>query len=88
MSSQSHRPNQSTNKSSHRRGSSLPEDLQNLLNKEELYRDLYGDYENSWTTTRTNDDPPMVVGDMRREQQGQKGRGDMEMEDKGIDIGN
>ncbi|KAE8341847.1 hypothetical protein BDV24DRAFT_131515 [Aspergillus arachidicola] len=51
MSSHSDQSNQSANKSSHRRSSSLPEDLQNLLDKEELYRDLYGDYENSWTTT-------------------------------------
>ncbi|KAB8245508.1 hypothetical protein BDV35DRAFT_256397 [Aspergillus flavus] len=81
MSSHSDQSNQSTNKSSHRRGSSLPEDLQNLLDKEELNWDLYGDYENSWTTTRTNNDPPMVVGDMRREQQDQKGRvRNMEME--------
>ncbi|KAE8379060.1 hypothetical protein BDV26DRAFT_260265 [Aspergillus bertholletiae] len=73
MSEPSHHSNQSSNTSSHRRSSSLPDDLQNLLNKEEHYRDLYGDFENSWTTTRTNDDPPMVVGDMRREQ-AEKGR--------------
>ncbi|KAE8132740.1 hypothetical protein BDV38DRAFT_260372 [Aspergillus pseudotamarii] len=81
MASQSQKPDQSTKPSSRRRASSLPEDLQKLLDKEEIYWDSYGDFENSWTTTRTNNDPPMVVADMRREQQAQKGRaGNLKME--------
>ena len=51
MASQSQMPNQSTKPSSRRRASSLPEDLQKLLDKEELYWDSYGDFENSWTST-------------------------------------
>ncbi|KAE8393516.1 hypothetical protein BDV23DRAFT_149336 [Aspergillus alliaceus] len=73
MSEQSHQPDQSTNTSSQRRRSSLPENLQKLLDKEEQYWDSYGDFENSWTTTRRNNDPPMVVGDMAGKQ-AQEGR--------------
>lgn len=34
-----------------RRHSHLPKDLQELVDKDEQFRDSYGDFENSWTTT-------------------------------------
>ncbi|KAF7588326.1 hypothetical protein BBP40_005892 [Aspergillus hancockii] len=71
---------QPTESSSQRRRSSLPEKLQKLLDREEHYWDNYGDYENSWTTTRFNNDTSMGTTDMAREQaqKGKSGNGNME----------
>ncbi|KAF9885341.1 hypothetical protein FE257_012958 [Aspergillus nanangensis] len=41
-----------------RRHSSLPKRMQELVDDEEKYRDLYGDFENSWTSTRNKDNNP------------------------------
>jgi hypothetical protein len=38
-----------------RRKSSLARELQDLIDREERFKDNYGDFENSWTSTRIND---------------------------------
>ncbi|KAB8075545.1 hypothetical protein BDV29DRAFT_171907 [Aspergillus leporis] len=76
-------PNDQPTKSSQRRRSSLPENLQKLLDREERYWDNYGDFENSWTTKRPNNDPPLGTADMAREQAQKGGLWKAKSEDKG-----
>ncbi|KAL4783569.1 hypothetical protein BJX76DRAFT_357836 [Aspergillus varians] len=40
-----------------RQGSRLPDDLQELVNKEEQFRFASGDFENSWTSSPIKGDP-------------------------------
>ncbi|KAL5355046.1 hypothetical protein BJX96DRAFT_170297 [Aspergillus floccosus] len=39
-----------------RRESSLSKELQALIDREERFKDNYGDFENSWTSTRIEDE--------------------------------